>query len=68
MLLNLSLTDAADVRVEVVDMLGQVLETISDAGTANTLTRPLDMSRMAAGAYLLRVTAGNETALRRIVV
>jgi len=66
-LLNLALTDAADVRVEVVDMLGQVLETV-DAGTVNTLSRPLDLSRMAAGTYLLRVNAGNETALRRIVV
>ena len=65
--LNLTLADAADVRVEVVNTLGQTLQTLQ-LGTVNTVTQALDLTRFAAGAYSLRVTVDGETAQRRIVI
>lgn len=66
-LLNLTLEETADVRIEVVNMLGQIVET-KDAGKVNSLSLPMAMGKYADGTYTLRITAGNETALRRIVV
>ncbi len=65
--LNLALTEAVDVRYEVVDVLGRVLES-GNAGTTDTLNQALDLSSYASGTYLLRVTLGNEMAQRRIVL
>ena len=54
-------------RIEIVNSLGQVLQTLN-AGNVSTLSKALDFSSMPAGAYMLRVAVGNETAVRRIVV
>jgi len=67
LLLNLSLENAADVRIEVVNALGQVLQTLN-IGKVNTLNQPLDLSTLATGTYTLRVTVDGETAQRRVVV
>jgi hypothetical protein len=66
-LLNLELAAAADVRLELSNMLGQVLQTF-DAGKRSSLSRSLDLSSFADGTYLLRVTIDDEIALRRIVL
>jgi hypothetical protein len=65
--LYLHLHNTAQVRIEVVNMLGQVLETY-DAGQVDRLVHPLDLSRFAEGTYLLRVAVGPEIAVRRIVL
>ncbi len=66
-LLQLSLDQAQEVRVELVNALGQVAETIN-AGTVQSLNQPLNVARLAAGTYMLRVMIGNEIAVRRVVI
>ncbi len=65
--LYLHLHNIAQVRIEVVNMLGQVLETY-DAGLVDRLVHPLDLSRFAEGTYLLRVAVGQELAVRRVIL
>ncbi|MBP6825780.1 MAG: T9SS type A sorting domain-containing protein [Saprospiraceae bacterium] len=66
-LLNLELANAAEVRAEVLNTLGQSMETIN-AGKVNTLSQSIDLSRYAEGTYFLRVTVDGETAVRRVVL
>jgi len=65
--LNLSLQNAADVRIEVVNTLGQTLQTL-DAGKVNALNQRIDLTRFTNGTYFLRLTIDGETAMRRVVV
>ena len=65
--LNLALATAADVRIEVVNTLGQTLQSLN-AGKLSHLSQNVDLSNMAQGAYFLRVTVDGETAIRRVVV
>ncbi|MCW5922571.1 MAG: T9SS type A sorting domain-containing protein [Saprospiraceae bacterium] len=66
-LLNLVLETASDVRVEVVNTLGQTLQTI-DAGKVNNYAQQIDLSRFNDGTYFLRVIVNGETAIRRVVL
>jgi hypothetical protein len=65
--LTLSLDASRDVRVEVVNTLGQALQTI-EAGNVSTLSQQINLARFADGTYFLRVTVDGETALRRVVL
>jgi hypothetical protein len=65
--LSLTLAAAAEVRIELTNALGQVLQTLN-VGQVSVLNQPLDLSTMAPGTYSLRVIVGDETAVRRIVV
>lgn len=65
--LNLQLHTVADVRVEVLNLLGQVQQTY-DAGSVLQLAHPFDVARLAAGTYLIRVSIGADVAVRRLVV
>ena len=65
--LSLTLKEAAAVRIDVINTLGQTLQTI-DAGITTRLNQPLDLKHLAAGSYMVRVTVGSETALRRLVI
>jgi len=65
--LNLSLESAKDVRIELVNTLGQTVQSIN-AGTVQTLSQKLQLAGMPEGAYFLRVTIDNETAVRRLVI
>ncbi|HRI59110.1 MAG TPA: T9SS type A sorting domain-containing protein [Saprospiraceae bacterium] len=65
--LNLVLEQTADVRIEVLNTLGQSLQTV-DAGKVNTLNQQLNLSRFTDGTYFLRVTVNGETAIRRVVL
>ena len=65
--LSLALANAADVRIEVLNTLGQTLQTIN-AGKLNNLNQNLNLNNMAQGSYFLRVTVDGETAIRRVVV
>jgi hypothetical protein len=66
-LLNLSLANAAEVRLEVVNTLGQTLRTLN-AGKVNVLSQRVELSDLATGTYFLRVVIDGETAVRRVVV
>ncbi len=65
--LSLALATAADVRIEVLNTLGQTLQTIN-AGKMSNLSQNVDLSNMAQGSYFLRVTVDGETAIRRVVL
>jgi hypothetical protein len=65
--LNLVLENTSDVRVEVLNTLGQTLQTV-DAGKVNALNQQIDLSRHTDGTYFLRVTVNGETAMRRVVL
>ncbi|GEM_PF-3205495 len=66
-LLNIDLQTAADLRIDVVNTLGQVLETL-DFGKTDRLAHELNLGRYAEGTYLIRVFAGNALAQRRVVL
>lgn len=66
-LLNMELAKAVDVRIEVLNTLGQVVQTI-DAGKVSNLNRSIDLSSYANGTYVLRMTLDQEIALRRVVL
>jgi hypothetical protein len=65
--LNLALATAADVRIEVLNTLGQTLQNLN-VGKLSNLSQNLDLSNMAQGSYFLRVTVDGETAIRRVLV
>lgn len=65
--LNLALATAAEVRIEVLNTLGQTIQTYN-AGKLNNLSQNVDLNSMAQGSYFLRVTVDGETAIRRVVV
>jgi len=65
--LNLSLATAADVQIEVINTLGQTVQTIQ-AGKTTAVIQAIDLSTSASGSYMVRVRMDNETAIRRIVV
>jgi len=66
-LLNIDLQTSADVRIEVVNALGQVLETL-DFGKTERISHELHLGRFVEGTYLIRVFAGNILAQRRVVL
>ncbi|MEQ1747207.1 MAG: T9SS type A sorting domain-containing protein [Saprospiraceae bacterium] len=66
-LLRVDLKTAADVRVEVINTVGQVLETRT-LGHAERFSHALDLARFADGTYLVRLIAGDAVAQRRVVL
>ena len=64
---RLDLENSEDVRLELTNTLGQIVRT-HNAGNVQNLNYQLNMVDMPAGTYLLRVTIGNESAVRRVVV
>ncbi|MBK8192156.1 MAG: T9SS type A sorting domain-containing protein [Lewinellaceae bacterium] len=67
LLLNLELIAAADVRIEILNTLGQVVQTIN-TGKHQQFNHSFDLSGQPNGTYLLRLTIGQDIALRRIVL
>lgn len=65
--LSLALASAADVRIEVLNTLGQTLQS-QNVGKLSNLSQNVNLSNMAQGAYFVRVTVDGETAIRRVVV
>ena len=67
LIVNLDLASASDVRVEVLNTLGQTLQA-QDLGKVSSLTLPVELGNVAQGTYFLRVTLDGETAIRRVVL
>jgi hypothetical protein len=65
--LNLSLKETAEVRVEVLNALGQIVQT-QQIGQVNELSQNLDLSNLAQGAYFVRVAVDGTIAVRRVMV
>lgn len=66
-LLDLRLDRSAEVRIEVINSIGQTVQT-QHVGSVTNLQAPLQLGNLPDGAYLLRVIIDNEAAIRRIVV
>ncbi|MEO0557815.1 MAG: T9SS type A sorting domain-containing protein, partial [Bacteroidota bacterium] len=64
----LALANAGDVQVEVYDTLGRQLSRSTTALNAGFQSVPLDARALPAGAYIVRVTAGNDTRVERLTV
>lgn len=64
---SLDLANAAEVSIQVMNGLGQTLETIN-AGKVSSLDQSVDLSRYAEGTYFLRITVNGETAIRRVAL
>lgn len=64
---TLQLAQAAEVRIEVMNTLGQVLRNI-DAGNVSSLTQQVNLQGLASGTYMFRIRVNGEVAMRKIVV
>lgn len=65
--LSLLLNGASEVRIEVLNALGQtVLST--NAGKVNNLLQPINFGNLSDGTYMVRVTIDSEIALRKVVL
>jgi phosphopantetheine adenylyltransferase len=66
-MLKLALASASDVRIEVLNTLGQTVQNIH-AGKVTLLNQAVELGSLAQGSYFLRVTVDGETAIRRVVL
>jgi hypothetical protein len=64
--LTINLNTISDVNVQVVNVTGQVLSTVTVADVLDTQLE-LNMTDWAAGVYFVRISAGNETATYRLI-
>ncbi|MBL7795813.1 MAG: T9SS type A sorting domain-containing protein [Saprospiraceae bacterium] len=65
--LSLELKAPAEVRMEVVNALGQVVETL-DLGKSDRFVQELHLGQFPEGTYVVRIFAGNMLAQRRLVL
>jgi hypothetical protein len=66
-MVTLALGDVSDVRIEVLNTLGQTIQTIN-AGKVLALNQAVELGNLAQGSYFLRITVDGETAIRRVVL
>jgi hypothetical protein len=64
---RMELANSVEVRVDVVNALGQVVVS-RHLGNTNQVSQDLDLSNLADGTYFLRTTLDNEVAIRTVVV
>ncbi|MEM7102953.1 MAG: T9SS type A sorting domain-containing protein [Bacteroidota bacterium] len=62
-----SLDSDADITVEIVDVLGRVLQTETFAESEGIMKREFDISQYSDGIYILRITDGVETKSKEVV-
>ncbi|MGL4598681.1 MAG: M43 family zinc metalloprotease [Bacteroidia bacterium] len=65
--LNVTLLNRQDLNIQVVNALGQTVQTISENNTYGG-NYMLDLSNAPAGVYFVEVTSGNEKAVKRLVI
>lgn len=67
--LNISLEfgSAQDAQISIVNMSGQIVETIT-TGVITNYSNAIDISGLAAGVYMVRVSSGNQATIRNFVV
>lgn len=66
-MVSLALATASDVRVDVLNTLGQTIQS-QNFDNVNRLNQSVELGNVPQGSYLLRVTVDGETAIRRVVV
>ena len=65
--LDLTLNSAADLRIEVLNTLGQSIQS-QFVGKQLSFTHAIDLTGLADGTYFLRIVVDGETAIRRVVL
>lgn len=65
---QVGLTESADVRIELMDMLGNKVRQIVYSGQKGWNTFTLDASDLRAGIYLAHIRSGKEDMVRRVVI
>ncbi len=65
--INIELTQAEDIRIDIINTSGQIVETVANQN-ASALTTAVDLSGNAAGVYMIRFTVGAEQMARPIVL
>jgi hypothetical protein len=65
--IKLALAEVSDVRIEVLNLLGQTLQS-QNIGKVATLNQAIELGNLAQGSYLLRITVDGETAIRRVLL
>jgi parallel beta-helix repeat protein len=64
---NFNLGTTEQVRIQVLNSLGQVVTTVAEGNmSANTYT--VDLGNQSSGVYMLRITAGNQTIVKRVII
>lgn len=66
--LAVELQTAAELRIELVNLSGQQLYSFTAVQAQGTANYSLPVADMAAGVYFVRINAGNETAVQRLIV
>ncbi len=66
--LSVELKATAELRVEMLNVAGQQIYNFSAVQTEGTANYTLPVAEMAAGVYFVRIKAGNETAVQRLIV
>jgi hypothetical protein len=64
---QIALAHSVEVKIEVVNTLGQVLIS-QQLGNTNAVKQSVDLSTLATGTYFMRISLDSETAVRSIVV
>jgi Secretion system C-terminal sorting domain len=67
MSVRMDLERSTEVRIDIVNALGQVVIT-RNLGTTNIVNQELDLSNLADGTYFMRATIDTETAIRTVVL
>ena len=65
--LSFDLSSSEQVNVKVVNSLGQTVAVVAD-GTMSAGTLAVDLSNQASGVYMVHVTAGDQSVVKRVVV
>lgn len=66
-MLNLSLAYSAEVRIDVVNTIGQVLQTLN-VGKVDAISQPVNLDGLSDGTYFLRVTVDGDVTQRSVVL
>lgn len=66
-MLNLELQNASEVRVEVVNAMGQAVQTLYP-GTVHAVNQAISLGQWPSGVYMLRITLDGQSAVRSIVL
>ncbi|OYU94936.1 MAG: hypothetical protein CFE21_14760 [Bacteroidetes bacterium B1(2017)] len=66
---NFETKTSSDVKVEIVNLIGQTVKTINFGKTAaGTYELPMDLTSLNPGVYMISITAGNSTHTQKLVI
>ncbi len=66
---NFETKTTADVKVEVLNLIGQTVKTINFGNTAaGSYELPMDLTSLNPGVYMISITAGNSTTTQKLVI